>query len=312
MTLITKDDPASLELRFQEIQADHRERHAQLRGDARASYRAFQGWAKVRTEEEWVKQVDDSQRDYQSGRFLIERLGAERYLDPPLMATLLGRRQRLLAELPNAGAAESMLIDGAVLAYFNMIRVQGWLGNLAADIEHELFAQPVPTATLDPKSGDIEGLAVEEHLKRVGEQLFPLLDRANKMMLRNLKAARELRRGPTPAVAIGRAEQVNVGERLLQRHEEDPWDPDRRRDHQAGERADQRSGARATVRDKAADHAADADANQRANGEHAQEEPAAPARRLRRHRAAAGSRSGRPSGGTSGSGRRGGKPRAAR
>jgi len=49
MTLVTNDDPASLELRYQEIQAAHRERRAQLRRDARAGYRAFQGWAKVRS-----------------------------------------------------------------------------------------------------------------------------------------------------------------------------------------------------------------------------------------------------------------------
>ena len=33
------------------------------------------------------------------------------------------------------------------------------------------------------------------------------------MMVRNLKAIKELRQGPTPAVAMGRAEQVNVAER---------------------------------------------------------------------------------------------------
>jgi hypothetical protein len=49
-------------------------------------------------------------------------------------------------------------------------------------------------------------------LTRVGEQLLPLLDRANKMMIRNLKAVRELRRGPTSSVAIKRADQVNVAE----------------------------------------------------------------------------------------------------
>jgi hypothetical protein len=32
------------------------------------------------------------------------------------------------------------------------------------------------------------------------------------MMIRNLKAVRELRRGPVPTVAINRADQVNVAE----------------------------------------------------------------------------------------------------
>ena len=57
-----------------------------------------------------------------------------------------------------------------------------------------------------------DGLSVEQHLDRLGEQILPLLDQANRMMLRNLKTIRELRRAPVPGVAIGRAEQVNVAE----------------------------------------------------------------------------------------------------
>ena len=53
-------------------------------------------------------------------------------------------------------------------------------------------------------------LPVEERLKKLGEVLLPLLDRGNKMMIRNLKAMRELRQGPTPAVTVGQAGQVNV------------------------------------------------------------------------------------------------------
>ena len=52
---------------------------------------------------------------------------------------------------------------------------------------------------------------VEERLARLGEQLLPLQDRASRMLIRHLKALAELRRGPAPAVAIGRAHQVNVG-----------------------------------------------------------------------------------------------------
>ena len=213
MPPVTNEEPEALERRYEEIQSLHRERHAQLRRDARAGFRAFQGWARVRTEQEWVGVVEESEESYKAGRFLMERLGAERYLDPAMMATLLGLRQILLADMPNASTAEHMLVDMAILGYYNTLRVQGWIGNLAADVEHELFAQPMPTVTLDPKNGRVEGLAVEQHLKRIREQLLPLLDRSSKLMLRNLKALGELRRGRTPAVAIGRAEQVNVGER---------------------------------------------------------------------------------------------------
>ena len=42
---------------------------------------------------------------------------------------------------------------------------------------------------------------------------MPLFDRANRMMIRNLKAIKELRQGQVHAVAIGRAEQVTITNR---------------------------------------------------------------------------------------------------
>jgi hypothetical protein len=103
-----------------------------------------------------------------------------------------------------------MLVDLALLAYYNALRVQGWIGNLALLIDHELFGQSGPAVTLRRRHGPIEGLAVEDRLKKLGEVLLPLLDRANRMMVRNLKAIKELRQGPSPAVTVGQARQVNV------------------------------------------------------------------------------------------------------
>ena len=48
-------------------------------------------------------------------------------------------------------------------------------------------------------------------MRRLGEELLPLLDRANRMTIRTVKALAELQRGPAPAVAINQAGQVNVG-----------------------------------------------------------------------------------------------------
>jgi len=41
------------------------------------------------------------------------------------------------------------------------------------------------------------------------------MERANRMMLRNLKALQEIRREPAPTVAIGQAGQVNIADRQL-------------------------------------------------------------------------------------------------
>jgi hypothetical protein len=39
---------------------------------------------------------------------------------------------------------------------------------------------------------------------------MPLLDRSNRMLLRNLKALKAMRQAPAPNVSIGNAGQVNV------------------------------------------------------------------------------------------------------
>src|SRR5437879_12170727 len=99
-----------------------------------------------------------------------------------------------------------MLTDLAVLSYYHVFRVQGWIGDLATIIEGEFFGRDAPVSRFGSKRQE---LLVEEHVRRLGEQLLPLLDRASRMMLRNLKALKEVRQGPVPAVANARAEQEN-------------------------------------------------------------------------------------------------------
>ena len=174
----------------------------------------MEGWGAHGTlEEDWVKTCQRSAEQYDSGRFLIERLGAERFLDPALMATIWGLRQRLVEELGTTTHAECMLIDCAVLAYYNTLRVQGWLGNLALSIEHEFFAREAPSAKLKRQYGSaaVEGLHVEDLFHQFSERLLPLLDRSNRLLIRNLKAVRELRQAPVPNVSVGTVSQVNVG-----------------------------------------------------------------------------------------------------
>ena len=77
--------------------------------------------------------------------------------------------------------------------------------------EHDLFGQAAPAVELRGQYGPaVEGLAVEDRLKKLGETLLPLLDRANRLMVRNLRAMKDLRQGPTPAATVGQAQQVNV------------------------------------------------------------------------------------------------------
>ena len=132
------------------------------------------------------------------------------------MAALLVLRRRLVDEYGAESAADTMLIDVAVLAYYHTLRVNGWIGNLAGQVESEFFG----TAGLDvvvegkrrsPWDVRIKGLRVVELLDRLDRQILPLLDRSNRMMLRNLKALQARRQTPSPSVSIGQAGQVNVG-----------------------------------------------------------------------------------------------------
>ena len=80
-----------------------------------------------------------AERDYRSGVFLIEQLGGHRFLDPSLVAVLQVLRQNLIEDHDIQSAAEFMLMDLALMAYYNTIKGQRMLGDLTTQIERELF-----------------------------------------------------------------------------------------------------------------------------------------------------------------------------
>jgi len=212
---MSTEERQALEAAIQDENATRDRQFEQRRRDAQAVFRSVEGWPYIRDRDAWLETVESANTDYQSGRFLIERLGAERHLDPELMATLLLLRRALIAESGATTAAETMLIDLAILSYHNTLRIQGWVGNLALRIEHELFGQESPTAAFSKTNGRTSGLVVVEQLQRLGEQLLPLLDRGNRMVIRNLKATKEQRQRAMPNVAIERVEQLNVADQQV-------------------------------------------------------------------------------------------------
>jgi hypothetical protein len=209
-------DGVDLESEFQAARQADQQRSKQLRWDARAIMKAMRGWRDVRTIEEWLAACEDAAQRYQSGRFLLERLGAERFLDPQLMATLWQLRQGLLAEYGAASPAMTMVIGLAVMSYHNAVRIQGWIRDLALAIEHELFGEDSLKVKLRQQYGmQIEGFAIEEHLGRLKEQLLPLFERVNRQLLQNLQALKRPQPGSASMVAIGRAGQVNVAQQQV-------------------------------------------------------------------------------------------------
>src|SRR5919206_146125 len=128
------------------------------------------GWGRIKDEADWLKMIETADDSLATGRFLIDRLGAERSLDPELMAALIVLRRRLITEYGVTGAADLLLIDSLLLAYYHQLRVNGWVGDLAWQIESEFFGTDSPRAKLREKYGyQVDGLKVEDTLARLGE-----------------------------------------------------------------------------------------------------------------------------------------------
>ena len=90
---VVPEEDRALEEAWEAYRAERQQRVTRMRHDARAVFRAVEGWQRVTTPEAWQETCLEAGKDYRSGRFLIEQLGAGRYLDPELMATLWGLRQ---------------------------------------------------------------------------------------------------------------------------------------------------------------------------------------------------------------------------
>ncbi len=186
---------AALEALEARIAASQKVQFQRLKDEARTLYGVVDGVPGVRSPREWQKLLERAGDEIGNGRFIVRCLGAERYLDALTVAVLITLRRSLIEEVGQPSTADVMRIDLAVLAYYNVLRVQGWIGNLSLVVERELFGQ----APLNELHGLDAGKRLTEHLSRLAETMLPLLDRSSRMML---KALDGIRRSGTPATAI--------------------------------------------------------------------------------------------------------------
>ena len=205
--VLPETDPAA-EAHVRRVAAELNAQHQELRDQAQALLAAVKGQRGIRTEEDWQAIFKQAKIDQESGRFIIERLGAQRFLEPELMATLALLRRELVAGIEQPTAADRMMADGAVIAYYNMLRVQAWIGSLCLTVERELFGQ----APLSEIHGPTVGNQLAEQIARLEDVLMPLVDRCHRMMTRSLASleARRPRSSFSPRVAIAQADQVNL------------------------------------------------------------------------------------------------------
>jgi hypothetical protein len=178
-------DPASdaaADAHEQRVRAELSEQFNRLKDEAQAIYGLTRGRRGVRSPQQWAEMLEKAGDEIGNGRFLVRMLGAERYLEPETVAVLITLRQELMAERKRATAADVMMVDTAVVAYYNFLRVQGWIGNMALVVERELFGESALSEIHGPTTGE----RLREELQRLGEVLLPLLDRAQKMVARSL------------------------------------------------------------------------------------------------------------------------------
>ncbi len=179
-------------------------------------YSAMEGWQRVTSQEDWERTLAVAASDLYRGKFLIDMLGAERYLEPERMAVLITLRRAWIEEYQVTTAPELMLVDSAIIAFHNQLRAQRIIGNLHSTIEYEFFARDNPTAKVREKYGEyaLKGYTVEDTAERLVDELQLLIDRANRMLLRNIKALRDLKCANI-TVNVNAPSQVNVAEKQV-------------------------------------------------------------------------------------------------
>jgi hypothetical protein len=212
LTEAERKELAAFEARQHEREERRDRTYRLLMLDAQACARSMFHSPQLDSLEEWEATVSKSLADYHSGRALMDQLGADRLLDAPTAGMLLAIRRGLIDETNATSASELVLIDMAVIAFANAMRVQSMIGNTALLIETEMFGQPTLRAKWKKEHGgrpnDIQGLAVEEHVLQLRDKLLPLVEKFHRIARESIETISRMRQ--VPAMAVERAEPVNI------------------------------------------------------------------------------------------------------
>ena len=154
-----------------------------LKDEARAIFGMVNGVPGVKSLAKLKELLERAGDEIGNGRFIVRYLGAERYLEVGTVAALVTLRQNLIAEIDQPSTADLMMIDTAIVAYYNFLRVQRWIGDLSLVFEQELFG----AAPLNEIHGPTLGDKLRDELERLSEVMMPLQDRCHRMMIRSLE-----------------------------------------------------------------------------------------------------------------------------
>src|SRR6266851_2355430 len=166
------------------------------------------------TAEQLAAQAEADERDRQ--RQLEWTLVVQALSDNSLAVVRAMRRfrseteQEQVERVLTSYEAGSFLVDRAVAAYQDFIRVTGWTGNTALMVEAEFFGRDRPRAGFRDRHGEIHGLTVEEYINRLGQDLIPLAERCARVMREALAALEATRGAPSQAVERSKAARISV------------------------------------------------------------------------------------------------------
>jgi len=196
------------EQEFKKLLAERQERMVR---EAHDTWRSIEGWRGVETQEDWDRIVGEAVVEHERGVFFLDRLGGQKYLDPKMMAVLRIIRADLIREYGADSASDVMLVDMALMHYHHAITTNEWIGNIIASAQTELFGSSSLAAKVEKRHGrevELHGLRIEEFIRRLTEQLMPLIERSNVLLLRNLKALEERKRAKEQRALPGRPTDV--------------------------------------------------------------------------------------------------------
>jgi hypothetical protein len=201
---LTDDEVGAIKAWRRELHAYWDRVYEGLRRDAQSCARSMQHSPLFAEAGDWDSIVDRSLDDYRSGRSLMDRLGADRLLDPALTGMLLAIRRGRIEEIASPWMGDYVLIDMAVIAFANAMRVQSMVGNTALVVEGEMFGQPTLRARWKKQFGgrpeDINGLVVEEYVARLRDGLLPLAKQFHQMASDAADGLRRQRQMPSSEV----------------------------------------------------------------------------------------------------------------
>ena len=133
-------------------------------------------------------------------------------MEPSVVIAIQVIRDNLIEDLDIQGAAEFMIMNMALMAYYYTLRAQRMLGDRATQIERELFRGESPGVNRRDNHGLIvDDFKVEAMLDRASDKLQVQIDRANQMLIRDLKALQDLKKGNL----IIRTDQINIAQQQV-------------------------------------------------------------------------------------------------